>query len=208
MDKEKIEKIKKIMEHALVSGIIVAVVSGFILNYYEENKPSDVPIISGFDAKQVGVVANESIPISQGEGDDSCIEITITNKNNTPVDISDIIMEVTDYKSLDEFTITNTAGGADEKVYYWICDISKEKKEYYSTYVGTEKDSEEDKSGESHLVVEAKGLEQIRVRLNPDTPGLYEVKGSIEYVYNGKKEREELKNEKFIYDPNYEANYK
>lgn len=56
-------------------------------------------------------------------------------------------------------------------------------------------------------MVEAKGLEAIRVKLNPDISGLYEVRGSVEYIYNGKKEREEFKNEKFIYDPNFETNF-
>lgn len=98
-------------------------------------------------------------------------------------------MEVIDYKRLDKFTIENAAGGADADVYYWLCNISNEKKEYHSFYIGTEKDGKEDKSKESHLVVEAKGLEQIRVKLMPDTPGLYEVRGSLEYIYNGKRER-------------------
>lgn len=207
MRRVDIEKIKSIINNVIVSGVVVAVGTAFILESCEENKPSDVPIISEFDAKEVGIVDNENIPISYGGEDDSCVIITITNKNDTPIDVKDIIVEVIDYKSLDEFIIENPVGGADASVYYWLCDISKDKKEYYSTYIGTEQDNKEDISGESHLVVEAKGLEQIRVKLRPDTPGLYEVRGSVEYIYNGKKEKEELKKEKFIYDPNNEANY-
>ena len=145
MDKEKIKSvINKVKNDVILAGIIIAVVSGIILKYWEENKPSEVLMFSGFDVKQNGKIDNEWIPISYGGGDDSCIAITITNKNDTPIDINDIIMEVIDYKSLNEFTIENMAGGADESIYYWLCNISNEKKEYHSTYLGDEKDGNDD----------------------------------------------------------------
>lgn len=135
MDKEKVKAFFKhptILE--IIVGTIVVVAGGAILLSYEEKKPSVVFVNSGFDAKQVGDVDNETIPISYGGEDDSCISLVITNENATPIDISDIVVEVIDYKGLDEFTVENLAGGADESVYYWLCDISNEKKEYHSIY--------------------------------------------------------------------------
>lgn len=48
---------------------------------------------------------------------------------------------------------------------------------------------------------------EFDVKIYPDTPGLYEIKATIEYTYKDRVEKKESKSKKFIFDPKNELQF-
>lgn len=135
-------------------------------------------------------------------------DFDITNENDIAITIKDVFVEVTDYKSFDEFIVKYPAGGASMvKMIFWSCDISPEKDRYQAILLGDDQNNEEDLSGIECAKIEDSDSGQFKIKIFPDTPGLYATNIIVKYAsYDGEIKEITLSNMKFIYDPNSEAN--
>lgn len=204
------EKGSKPLWEFLVAPIIVTLLATWIISVVEDSKPSKFFMMAHLHEYTGGYVNDEFIPI-YSSNDDYCtlLELSVANGNKVTVDIKDIIVEVVNYKDLSEFIIKNPVGGADLKdVLSWSCSITPEKKEYYSIFLGTDQNSEEDISNMNYVAVSPDDTGEFDVKIYPDTPGLYEIKAIIEYTYKGKIVKKESESKRFVFDPNHEAEYK
>lgn len=216
-ENESLKKIKHFCTHKLFLGIIIPIIVGVLIevisftieNKKEENKPSSFSAIMNLHPYSIGIVEEENIPIyHSNEKYCTRMEISATNQNNVTVNIKNIIVEVMDYKGLNEIKIKGPTGGANEKeIFFWDCEITPEKDEYYSKYIGTDESSLEDISRTKYVEMQPDDSGEFVVKIRPDKPGLYEVKATIEYAYKNTIERKETKCGKFIFDPKHEGNY-
>lgn len=135
-------------------------------------------------------------------------DFDITNENDIAITIKDVFVEVTDYKSFDEFIVKYPVGGASMvKLIFWSCDISPEKDRYRAILLGDDQNNEDDLSGIECAKIEDSDSGQFKIKIFPDTPGLYATNIIVEYAsYDGEIKEITLPNMKFIYDPNSEAN--
>lgn len=135
-------------------------------------------------------------------------DFDITNENDIVITIKDVFVEVTDYKSFDEFIVKYPVGGASMvKMIFWSCDISPEKDRYRAILLGDDENNEEDLSGIECAKIEDFDSGQFKIKIFPDTPGLYVTNIIVQYTsYDGEIKEIMLPNMKFIYDPNLEAN--
>ena len=93
---------------------------------------------------------------------------------------------------------------AKKEIFTWECSISPEKEKYYSTFTGTEQDRAEEMLKTSYVAVSPGDTGEFDVKIYPDTPGLYEIKATVEYTYKDRVEKKESKSKKFIFDPELE----
>lgn len=200
---------KSLWKYIVAPMIVTLLASWLIPSAVENNKPSEFYMMAHLHEYTGGYVNDEFIPIySSNDYYCTLLELSVANGNKVTVDIKDIIVEVVNYKDLSEFIIKNPVGGADLKdVLSWSCNITPEKKEYHSIFLGTDQNNVEDISNMSYVSVSPDDTGEFDVKIYPDTPGLYEIKAIIEYTYKGEIAKKESENKRFIFDPNHEAMY-
>ncbi len=194
---------------SIIAPTIVGILLCGIKIIIEKNESSQFFLSSHFHEYTGGYVDKEFIPIYHSNDEYyTLLELSVANGNEIAVDIKNIIIEVTDYKSIDEFVVEKPAGGANMKdILSWICNISPEKKEYYSLFVGANGNNTEDISRSKYIEISPHDTGEFAVKILTDMPGLYEIETLIEYTYKGRIERKESEKNKFIYDPNCEVKY-
>ncbi len=220
-DKNKIDKKKKTFAEKvyiflknyfwllIIVPVIVELLKGSILSAIENHKPSQLFMIADLHTYTSGYVDNESVPIYHSN-EEACtlLELSVSNGNTVTVDIKNIIIEVIDYKDLNEIVVRNPVGGADLKeIFTWECSISPEKEKYYSTFIGTEQNHTENMLKTNYVAISPDDTGEFDVKIYPDTPGLYEMKATIEYTYKDRVEKKESKSKKFIFDPKHEVQF-
>lgn len=209
-NKTRAEKVRSFLKNyfwiLIIVPVLIELLKGGILSAIENHKPSHFFMIADLHTYVCGYVEDELIPI-YWSNDAACtlLELSVSNGNEVTVDIKNIIIEVTDYKALNEFVVKNPVGGADLKeIFTWECNISPEKEKYYSTFTGTEQDRAEEMLKTSYVAVSPGDTGEFDVKIYPDTPGLYEIKATVEYTYKDRVEKKESKSKKFIFDPELE----
>ncbi len=190
----------------IIVPVMIELLKGGILSAIEDHKPSRFFMIADLHSYSLGDVDNERIPIyTSNEEACTLLELSVSNGNKVTVDIKNIIIEVMDYKDLNAFVVKNPVGGADLKeIFTWECSISPEKQKYNSTFTGTKQNSTEEMSDINYVAISPDDTGEFDVKIYPDTPGLYEIKATMEYTYKDRVEKKDSENKKFIFDPNHE----
>lgn len=207
------EKVRSFLKNyfwiLIMAPVIVELLKGGILSVFEDHKPSRFFMIADLYLYTSAEVENERIPMYHSN-EETCavLELSVSNGNQVTADIKNIIIEVVDYKGLDEFAAKNPVGGADLKdIFTWECGISPEKRKYVSTFIGTEQNPSEDMQGSGYVAVSPDDTGEFDVKIYPDTPGLYEIKAIVEYTYRDRIEKKESQSKKFIFDPGHELRF-
>lgn len=186
----------------------VSVVNNYAVSNDEEEQEEKVFFIGQLIGYHGGTVDNEDMYMFSGGDFIPLYEFELFNKTGIEININDIFVEVLSYKDFNEFIIENPRGGANiNKIICWSCNISPEKAKYHVILNGTDENNMDDLSETEYVSIKASESGKFKLKILPDTPGLYEVKIIIEYA-SGENESIETENMKFIYDPEHCANYR
>lgn len=155
-----------------------------------------------------GVVEDEFVNMYSDEGYEPVCDFQVLNENEITIDIENVFIEVLDYKDFSEFIVEYPRGGASLlEIIYWRVNINPELKKYSAILTGAEENNPNDVSDTEYVSIKASDSGKFKLKIFPDTPGMYEGRIIVEYTsYGGGIKEIKSKNVKFIYDPNHEAN--
>ena len=192
----------------LVMPLLSIIPNNLIQQFYDlKLKKTHVFLEAQLDVYAQGYINDEIVPVFAGNRDRlpeyaPTVKCTLTNKNEETICVENIAVEVASYTPLDGLEMENPVGGADvRQIYWWTCEITDEVGNYYA------KLEDESRQDEEYSVIEYNDIEKNGVMIYPDTPGMYEIKIVVEYLFRNKTQTKKSESMKFIYDPNDELTY-
>lgn len=166
--------------------------------YVEELETRDFFAFNDIDKGQM--------PLCRDDWEENALlKLSVANENQATVDVRNIVVNVVSYRSLDGLVGEVVYGGAViNEAILWECEISSEEREYESVLAGKGQEDSKYITEANYVSIPPNDTGKFHVKIQPDTPGVYKIGATVEYVYKGRLAKKEMENKEFIFDPQNE----